>query len=601
MKNSFLYQEIFEPEVIAEAPRFADRTMMITREGEIRAYGTKVFEHEDGTRKVIFTVMRSNDNGMSFQTEEADAGSAGGSVASPWSDQYVTLLTLEKEHQFGNVCGENEISAAVQFNWKGENGVYVFRSTSPDGPWTCKKISDNLTHLQRLPLPLKKWKRWINVGQRRLEDNRLHPIVLLSDDDGENWRESVLPVPPVFEPAYPHKGVRWQDPGVEPAFAETPSGKIIMLLRTSKDVHYECFSEDGGETWSEMKPSIFYAVATMPGIYSLSDGRMLAIWNNTCPLPELDHREQFKLTPDEISGVWEDVFTNRDAIHGAISEDEGKTWRGFRELTLNPIRGNSDFRSIDGGWYLRDKSVHQNQIIELPDNKVLLHCGQHVKCSRIILFDLDYLYASGRSEDFRHGLQNVSTHLYCKSYSGGCRGAGHCSWNRRPGAQLMPLYDENWSEALLISRRPDERLVSEREGVAWNFPGCRKGKVCADFTLNPGTDGVRISLADRWINPCDEYVKDHASFSFVLDGRGCVNGVPLAEPGKCFTLTLDFDLDQGIVRVSSETGKVEIPYSRTLPVPFGSEVNLSYFHVQTASEKEDRAGVFLHGMQMKMA
>ena len=39
MKNSALYNEIFEPEVTALAPRFADRAMMITREGEIRVYG----------------------------------------------------------------------------------------------------------------------------------------------------------------------------------------------------------------------------------------------------------------------------------------------------------------------------------------------------------------------------------------------------------------------------------------------------------------------------------------------------------------------------------------------------------------------------------
>ena len=600
MEFSKIYHEIFEPEITGFAPRFADRSMMKTRSGEIRVYGTRVYIHDDGSRKVFFTMMYSNDNGLSFSAKEVADDSVGAQVASPWSSDYLTLLTLQKDHNTDLFCMDNENSAAIQKNWQGENGVYVFRSKSPDGPWERNKISDLVIHLQRLPLPLKKYKRWINVGQMRLDDNRVHPVVLLSDDDGRTWRHQILPVPPVFEVTPPHKGVRWLDPGVEPAFTETKSGKIIMLLRTSQDVHYECFSLDGGETWSEMKPSIFYSVATMPGIYTLSDGRLLAIWNNTCPLPELDHNEQYKLSEHELTGFFEDVFTNRDAIHGAISEDDGESWIGFREIVLNPLRNNGDFRSVDGSWYLLDKSVHQNQVLELPDNKVLLHCGQHLQCSRMIIFDLNYLYCKERKEDFSRGLKNVSTHLYYKSYSGGCRGAGHCSWNRRGGAQLMPVFDEKWSEALLIARHPDTRLFSDREGAVWNFPAARKGVISIDLTLNNGNKGVRISLIDRWVNPCDEYVKDYAPFSFVLDGNGCINGEKFAETDKRFTMIMEYDLDKAILNISVEDKKIELPYSRTIAPPFGQEVNISYLHLQSAADNADTAGVFLHSMQMKM-
>lgn len=37
-------------------------------------------------------------------------------------------------------------------------------------------------------------------------------------------------------------------------------------------------------------------------------------------------------------GIWEDVFTNRDVNHAAISEDDGKSWIGMREMVLNPLR-----------------------------------------------------------------------------------------------------------------------------------------------------------------------------------------------------------------------------------------------------------------------
>jgi len=603
MKNPRLYHEIFEPETAALAPRFADRAMMITRKGEIRVYGCRPHEHEDGRKSAVFVMLRSTDNGLSYTLEEVPPDDPGARVASPWSKDYFTMVSHLDETGNSGHCRESHVPAAVQLR-KGITGTWLYRSRGgPDGPWKAVKISDNVIHLQRLPLPLKKWRRWINAGQRRMpEDNRIHPVILLGDEDGKNWTETVLPAPPVFEVTYPHKGMRWFDPGVEPVVAETPSGRLLMLLRTSKDVHYQCHSDDGGITWSEMTPSIFYAVATMPGFYTLSDGRLLAVWNNTCPLPELDHAaEQPMLSDAEKQGVWEDVFTNRDVLHGAVSEDEGKTWTGFRELALNPVRCSGDFRTTGGSWYLNDKSVHQNQVIELPDHKILLHCGQHLQCSRLILFDLDFLYASERSEDFSHGLENWSTQLYYRSHSGGCRIAGHCSWNRRAGAQLMPSPDGSWREALLIGRHPDKRLFSDREGAVWNFPGCRRGTLDADFTIAKGSAGIRISLADRWINPCDEYVREYASFSFVMDGKGQINGVKLATPGQRFTLHLEFDLGRRKLKLSTEQGKTTLGYTRTLPPPFGREVCLSYLHLQTAAEKADTKGVYLHSIRMKKA
>ena len=603
MNESPLFHEIFEPTVTAHAPRFADRAVMVTRDGEIRVYGCRPYEHENGEKKALFVMLRSKDNGLSFTMEEVGPADPGASTASPWDNSYITIISHIDEIGSGNDhCHESHVPAAVQLQ-SHQAGAYVYRSSQgPDGPWEAIKISENNTHFQRLPLPLKKWKRWINVGQRRLEeDNRVHPIVFLGDPEGRNWTETILPAPPVFELTYPHKGMRWLDPGVEPAFAETPSGRILMLLRTSLDVHYECYSDDGGVTWSEMKPSIFYAVATMPGIYSLSDGRMIAIWNNTCPLPEVDKTDSPWLWEGEIRGDWEDVFTNRDAIHAAISNDEGKTWTGFREITLSPVRNYSDFRTNDGSWILNDKSVHQNQLFELPDNKVLLHCGQHIKTSRIVLFDLDFLLANERSDDFSAGLENWSTHLYCNSSPGGWRVAGHCAYNRRPGAQLMPSPEGGYREALLIARHPDDRLLSDREGAVWNFPGCRKGSVTADFTVMPGSAGLRISLADRWINPCDEYVGELSPFSFILDGEGKVNGTQIAVPGKRTTVTMEFDLDRSSVTICGNGNITESAYGRTLPAPFGQEIQLSYLHLQTAAETADTNGVFLHCVAMKKA
>ena len=53
MGTSTLYREIFEPTVTALAPRFADRSVMVTNEGEIRVYGCRPYEHENGEKKLF--------------------------------------------------------------------------------------------------------------------------------------------------------------------------------------------------------------------------------------------------------------------------------------------------------------------------------------------------------------------------------------------------------------------------------------------------------------------------------------------------------------------------------------------------------------------
>lgn len=588
-------KHIFEPREIMVAPHYADRAMMMTGDGRIRVYGVRLFEHENGGMDVSMIMLESDDCGLSFREKPVPADDPGASTVSPWSGDCVTMLSFNGDGPFGNPV--TQVNAAIQLQ-PHEPGTFVFRSSAgPDGPWTETKISDAVTHLQRLPFPLKKRKRWINVGQR-WENGRMLPVVYLSDDDGGTWSEKVLPAPPTFTIRYPHKGMRWFEPGVEPAFAETSSGRILMLLRTSVDVHYQCWSDDGGETWSEMVPSPFFSVATMPGLYTLSDGRLIALWNNTTPLPELDHARQPGIGRDEINGVWEDVFTNRDALHAAVSYDEGRTWRGFREIALNPLRCGEDFRTAGGSRELHDKSVHQNQLLELPGGKVIVHYGQHPVCTRVMIFDPAFLEEKERTGGFAFGLRDWSTQLYYISQSGGFRVAGHCAWNRRSGAVLMPSPSGGPEEALLIGRHPDSRLFSDREGAVWNFPAARKGTVSLDLTLMPGGQGIRISLADRWINPCDEFIRELAVFSFVLDGNGTAGGVKLAEPGRRFTLVLDFDLDSGTLGVSADGASYSVPVTQTLKAPFGEAVELSYLHLQTAAERVDEQGVFLHGTKM---
>ncbi|MBO7741099.1 MAG: exo-alpha-sialidase [Victivallales bacterium] len=600
MKITNNFRKILEPTFVRTSPRFADRCMMKTADGQLRCYGVRAFQHEDGTREFSYIVLKSDDCGLSFTEEEVAADNAGASTWDPESGYYLTLHTLTDNFQEWPVQSHAAHVAAAVCIQPNKPGVFAFRSTSPDGPWERFQVSEDQDHIQHIPLKLRKRNRWVVAAQRSIDGVYSHWLYI-SDDNGVTWRKSFMPTPPVADTLqYPHKGLRWVHPGIEPSVTELPSGRLMVLMRTSMDIHYQAFSDDGGETWTAAEPSPFYSTATMPGIYALSDGRVLAIWNNTTPLAEVDHTTQTptRVLPWLVRGDGEDVFTNRDALHAAISDDEGRSWRGFREIVLNPRRNDSDWRTNNGSWISFDKSVHQNQVIELPENKVLVNYGQHENCAGIMIFDLKFLDARRRSDDFRFGLKDWSTHLYYRSHSGGCICAGHCAWNRRSGAQLVPTGDDDPTESLLIGRHPDARLHSDLEGAVWNFPAAAQAEIRTEMTIVPGSRGIRISLADRWINPSDEHVAEYALFTFQLDGEGKINGVQAAEPGKRFTLTLKYDLESGTASAEVNGTVVTAPVTQSIAPPFGKSFQISYAHFQTLAESADEKGVLLHNIRM---
>ena len=326
----------------------------------------------------------------------------------------------------------------------------------------------------------------------------------------------------------------------------------------------------------------------MPYFFRLSDGRLLFFWNNTAHLPTRDLAEYPELGGAEREGVWETVFTNRDALHAAISDDDGVTWRGFREIALTEPRNAPDFRELgNGGFDEHDKSVHQTQALELPGGKVLIAYGQNPAARRLALFDPDWLLERGRAEDFRHGLGNVSHHLYVRSLSGGCRGwAGHCAWNRVPGAVMSREPDAPegaWRrEAMLLARVRDPRLVSDVSGAVWNFPAARAGKVALECRVEGA--GFRLSLLDHWINPCDVFNAKRAPFGVFIRPDAIGGGWHLVEvEWDCATTTAKLLVDGREFRAAALGATPEFGFS--------------YLHLQTPDTRDDPSGTYFRSFR----
>jgi len=547
---------IVEPTVVGVPPAAAVRDMCRCADGEIRFYGWKTV---GGRKRRVYASSR--DEGLSWKTVLADERDHGAMVRSPWSGEWIGF-----SKGFPKLC--------LVRSKKGPGDVDAVETELPFEKAEVRQI-----------LPLRARRRWIaTVSDIRCSIGGCYnAAAILSDDDGRTWRWVQLP-PADFVPRFapgdrrPH----WFNNGCEPTVAELADGTLLVAARTSGPHHIFYRSTDGGETWGRaVESDVFWAANTMPYLFRLKDGRLLFIWNNTAMLPTRDAAEYPELDGGERTGTWESVFTNRDALHCAISEDDGKTWIGFREIILNEIRNTADFRELGNSSAEEiDKSVHQTQALELEGGKVLLACGQNSSARRFVVFDPKWLYETDRADDFRNGFRGLSNHLYVKSLTGGFRGwGGHCAWERVPGALLVREPEtgaKTKRQALQLCRIPDTRLVSDRQGIVWNFPASRKGVVLLACRIDG--EGFRLSLADHWMNPCDETGPALSPVS---------RAVTAADLGRARWVKLEvrWDLDTGTATFAYDG--IVFAETKTASSPrFG----LSYLHLQTLAEGADAKG-----------
>ncbi len=558
-------QSIYAPREVCTLPLDACRSLAICPDGEIRIYGRENIMDVHGAGAPLY--LASRDGGLSWKKHYVrNENVLKAASQNPKSGRYVTTRAYAK--------GPN----------KGSYALYSDEGFDSEN-YTSVKLSDFYFNIMHQPYFIEELDRWLILGEHTDEKHIKRITVSISDDDGETFRTQILEkYAPFYEIKPPHKGLRWQQYSCEPTMVYLEKeNTLLMHVRTGQDFHYEYRSYDGGDTWEGPTPTPFHATDTMPILYKLSDGRILHLWANAHPLAELDHNEAFPPVSDDIkNGVWEDVFTNRDVNNLAISEDGAKSWIHARELWRNPVRNNHDFRSI-GGFNTLDKSVHQGEITELPFGKVLILFGQNEVCRRAVILDPNWLYETDACENFRFGLQGVSTHMFVRSILGGFHHfSGHCAYNRTHGALLIPDPDGNYEEVVQICYLDDPRLVDKKQGVVWGFPSSRQGEVKVQMRVLGC--GVRISLLDAWAHPADENVTCHTHISTTYDKK--------TAPNTWDTVSITYDTEQNTYTVKVNACEYE---SGTIDTP--SPLGLLYLHIQTLATSSDLEGTLIKKLE----
>ncbi len=310
----------------------------------------------------------------------------------------------------------------------------------------------------------------------------------------------------------------------------------MMFRRYHGDYLIEAFSSDDGETWHDIGKSRFIAPASPPAMHRLKDGRIILVWNNS-------------QKPKHV--------LDRLVLTAAISEDEGTTWRGYREIArTNGVTGSQ-------GW------VCYPYVTQAKDGTVLVTYGTANFKANLIQLDPEWLMQTQFTEDFSGGLDNWIT-------------------MRTEGPALIEHPSKKNSKALSITKPNAE----EASGASLNFPFGAKGELTMSLRLEPGFKGARICLTDHFTWP---YYLEDGRFGVDVwaDGK-IVENVGLGEisqtgltlkPGKWHTLRFAWNCKKQTCRLTID-GKNSAELSQK-----SEAVGVCYLRLCSTEEKVDTAGM----------
>lgn len=382
-------------------------------------------------------------------------------------------------------------------------------------------------------------------------------VMLYSDDGGETWKQSNHITSPVYE------GYNGANLGAcEPVIVLLNDGRLWSLMRTQTGRLYQSFSTDGA-TWTEGEPSDFHASTGPPSLLRMPDNRLLLFWNN-CELPPKVNNKG--------------VYAGRDVMHAAVSEDDGKTWHGFREVMVDAGRSLSPPKKGDRG-------VAYPYAFLSADGRFAEIAAGHGKARKVIRVDPDWLLIKEHSDDFSSGIEGWSVF---KPF-----GAVERWWRDRvQGAELVSAPGMENAMALHI-RKPDE---NDADGAVWNFPAGSNGSLTMRVMFRKGHQGARIALNDRFFEPTDNQANEKAIYGFTVSADGNLAGSDYTfSEDKWHEIVLKWEKERKICRILVDGTEVATLPQNSIPLH-----GPSYLHLRSDAREIDTAGFYIASVKASL-
>ena len=352
--------------------------------------------------------------------------------------------------------------------------------------------------------------------------------VLYSDDDGATWTlspDELKVVTPDIRGAYG---------AVEPVVIQLKDGRVWMLIRTQVGRFYESFSADGAR-WSDPQPTAIISSDSPAGLTRLPDGRIVLLWNECVRFPY--------------------AYGGRQVLHGAISSDEGKTWRGHREVMRDPHR---DEPPPSGG----DFGTAYPFPITLPDGKVLFTSGQGGGRRASYILDPAWLLGTKQTSNFANGIDDWSTY--------GTKGVELTKFSSEAQALRIAKVDQHWPAA-----------------AVWNFPEGSVGEVTLNLRFEPGFHSLNIGLTDAYSTPFDDADQFYNVFNLPVALGSRLLAGPALQADRVYKLKLAWNTNSGSCRVFLDGRPVG-----TLK-QLRSTTGLDYLRLRATSSQPDSGGLDL--------
>ncbi len=242
-----------------------------------------------------------------------------------WGEKKVMIASNE-----GNVnvmslsflrMGNGDIGAFyIQKNLDGTDRIALIRSSDEAETWSeplyitdCLDKQDYFVLNNDRVLRLKSG-RIIFASSRHtcLEGDEFKPGSLnffISDDDGKTWRKTEREI---FMPCK-SDGQGFQEPGLY----EMGNGKLWCYTRTAMGTQWECFSEDGGETWGEIGPNRFFTSPLSPMLIKDAGKYTVAIFNPISQYTTRPESEPWGRTPYVLAVSYDrgETFLKEDVYY----------------------------------------------------------------------------------------------------------------------------------------------------------------------------------------------------------------------------------------------------------------------------------------------